>query len=144
MQWTELKSEKTFRNKILSEVDWEHSFIREISVVSPSYILPDYSVVAPDCLPCIRVFICSQSDNIQGLELMFVEAEEFSVGFSCDLNPNVYLSDGVVKWTFSDVVKTTITSKTLYYRVLSNDAWGKELRYGWEDVFDGGGTLAIV
>ena len=100
-------------------------------------------MVAPDCLPSARVLISSQSTDISGLELLFIEVEDLSVWFAGDLNPSVCVSNGIVKWSFCDSVEAPITSKFLYYRFLGSDTWGKGLRYGWEDVFDGGGELAI-
>jgi hypothetical protein len=36
---------------LFSSVDWEHAFVRELVVKSPSFIKDDRSVVAPDALP---------------------------------------------------------------------------------------------
>lgn len=102
------------------EFDWAHSFIREISIVSPSYILPDASMVAPDYLPSVRVFISSQSTDIPGLELLFVEVDEFSAWFAGDLIPEIDISDKYVKWKFSDSANKLI-SKSLYCRFLGNE-----------------------
>ena len=144
MEWIRLSNDDALKKRVLFEVDWAHSFIREISVVSPSYILPDASVVAPDCLPSVRVFISSQSMDIPGIELLFVDVEDISLLFASDLNPDVSISDGMVKWKFNDSVNAPIISKSIYCRFLSNDTWGKGLRYGWEVVFDDGGELSIL
>ncbi len=144
MKWKKLSNDGDLKKKVLLEVDWDHSFIREISVVSPSYILPDARVVAPDCFPSVRVFISSQSTDISGLELLFVEVEELSVWFAGDLNPDVSISDKIVEWKFGDSMNRPIISKSLYCRFLDNGTWGKELRYAWEDVFDSGGELTIL
>lgn len=143
MEWIQLKEEKDIRKKILEKVDWEHSFIREISMISPSYILPDISVVAPDCLPSIRVFISSQSQNIPGLEILFVEAKRFSSSFDEELDPCINISNNHVEWFFLRTSKSPIQSKFFYYRLLNNETWGRKLRYSWEDLFDEGGELSI-
>ncbi len=142
MEWTRISDDDALKKRLLLEVDWAHSFIREVSIVSPSYILPDASMVAPDCLPSVRVFVSSQSTVIPGLELLFVEAEEFSAWFAGDLSPEIDISDKCVKWKFSDSSNRLI-SKSLYCRFLGDETWGKDLRYGWEEVFDSGGDLAI-
>ena len=144
MKWLQLENEETFRAKLLRAMNWEDSFIREISVVSPSYILPDISVVAPNCLPSVRVFISSQSAEIPGIELLFVEVEELSVHFTDDLTPNVSVINGKIIWKFCDSLEAPIMSKSLYYRFLRDDTWGKGLRYGWEEVFDIGGELSLL
>ena len=143
MEWIRINGDDALRKRVLYEVDWSHSFIREVSIVSPSYILPDVSMVAPDYLPSVRVFISSQSTDIPGLELLFVETEEFSVWFAGDLKPEIDISDTGVKWKFGDSANTLI-SKSLYCRFLGDEAWGKDLRYGWEDVFDKAGDLVLL
>ncbi|GAA6140090.1 hypothetical protein NBRC116583_38370 [Arenicella sp. 4NH20-0111] len=144
MEWVRITDEVTFKQRVLFEVDWPHSFIREISVVSPSYILPDSRMVAPDCLPSVRVFISSQSEIVAGLELLFVEVDEFAAWFTGDLSPNVNMFNEVVKWKFNESANASVTSKFLYFRFLGSDSWGKNLRYGWEDVFSDGGELSIL
>ena len=145
MDWVKLTSINVFKKNVLDVVDWSQSFIREISLVSPSYVLPDgHATVAPDCLPSARVFISSLSEDVPGIELLFIEVEDFFVWFGGDLNPNVEEFYNSVKWEFNDSITTPITCKSLYYRFLDSGSWGKNLRYGWEDVYDTGGELAIL
>ena len=81
------------------------------------------------------MFISNQSKDTAGLELLFVEVDELSAWFAGDLNPSVSVSNEIVKWMFCDSISTVITSKSMYYRFLGNDTWGKDLRYSWQDVF---------
>ncbi len=143
MDWMRLdKYEEA--NNVLADIDWPHSFIREAHIVSPSYILPDsLGTVAPDYLPSARVFISSASRKIPGLELLFVETEEFSAWFNGELEPDISIFEDRVKWKFYKF-HASIVSKRLYYRFLEVNSWGRNLHYGWEDVYSEKGELVIL
>jgi len=145
MDWIQLKTGDILNSGVLGDVDWSHSFIREISLVSPSYILSEgRTTVAPDCLPSARVFISSSSVDTPGLELLFIEVDNFSVWFDGDLNPEISVSDDIAKFKFNRLMSAPTTCRSLYYRLLDNNTWGKDLRYGLEDIYDTGGELTIL
>lgn len=97
--------------------------------------------VASGCLPCIRVFISGFMESFLGLEIMLVEADSLFLSFVDYLDPRVEFLKlrSSVKWTFPAII-----CRPLYYRVLEKSTWGRNLRYGWEDVFDHTGTLNLT
>ena len=150
LEWNQLTSEllPSFRREI-EAVDWPHSFVREVSLLSPSYVTPDdQATVAPDFLPCARIFVSSADSSLPGMELFFLDVEEISFWFGGDLEPTVSMqsssfskSENKIEWRFSKSHNSMIRSSRLFYRFLDTKSWGHKMRYGWEEIFDSGGTF---
>lgn len=77
---------------LMSSVDWEHAFIRELVVKSPSYIKDDGSVVAPDALPDVELVVATPSAESAAVRLRLEEAEELALPFRVDADIRVHVN----------------------------------------------------
>ena len=79
-----------------------------------------------------------------GLEILFIEVEEWGLAMDCDLCPSARLEWGKVRWKFNADLPYSITARSLMYRTLSDECLGFTTRYCPDQIFDKGGTPCIV
>jgi hypothetical protein len=128
---------------LLYKLDWSHAFIREVFILSPSYVTgEELTVVAPDAKPTIKLMISCQDKIYPGIELVLEEVEDIYLSFQTDLEPigTVNERDGSVRLRLYEQESTCFQAKSLSYALLDERSWGWKVRYGTDKLFDKGGV----
>src|SRR5262245_56430802 len=101
MQRTCIENERQ-AEELIRRVDWPHAFIREMYLVSPSFVIAaTRATAAPDALPTLCVLVVAADESLPGCELMFVEVEQLALWFQGELVPGIeFEKDGHIKWFF--------------------------------------------
>lgn len=135
MSWQSIDSESKYEESGLADRDWEDAFIKEMSIVSPTYVLSDQSIVNHEALPCLRVFVSSPSIDSFDLEFLFVEIENLSAKFTQDLKPSIHFTFNRVEFSFN-ASSTPLRCRKAYYRKIQRENWGNQLLYSKLNPFD--------
>jgi hypothetical protein len=135
MAWKKITSQQCLE-RLMACVDWSHSFVREVYLISPSYIVRDGNsrgwTAQADALPSVRLLITSPSESCPAVELLFTEVDEFGIWFGAgELSPSAKWTEAGIAWSFHTQLGSTIRAGSLCYRLLDESAWGNDLRYGW-------------
>jgi hypothetical protein len=129
--------------QLLKMFDWTDAFVREVHIVSPSYVnkVDSLGIMAADSSPTMRLLVTFPDEASPGLELTFEEVETVELVFRMDLNPigNVE-RDGRVSLCLclyderklAGLAPPVIRAKTLRYTLLDQECWGPQPRYGRE------------
>lgn len=127
--------------ELIKNFDWAHAFVREVYVLTPSYVEPEsLGVVAPDSKASMKLTIFFQDEEFPGLELIFEEVQEIKVSFQVGLNPVGMLERGVgVKMNLNGSQYEAIEAKKLSYSYLDKSSWGWKTKYGMYNLFDKSG-----
>lgn len=121
-------------DSLLSTIDWEDAFIKEVHLSSPTYVL-DRGIVAHDAYPNANIVICAP--NMKGLEFLFTEIENLKLVFAADLSPRGRLfktfwnSRSYWEFSFHDG-DTVMRVKQLAYRFLEDACCTKKTPHGDE------------
>jgi len=143
MKWETLDSHGKLQD-VLSRFTWHDSFVREVHLVSPSYVTENgRGTVSAECLPCVRVLVTGIDRDCPGIELLFQHVSEFGAALDCDLEPSAELKERQVHWRFNAALPHTIVSERLVCQFLDESSWGPSMRYGWEELFDGEGNARL-
>lgn len=115
---------------------WHHAFIREIYVMSPSFLF-ESGQANPDALPNIGIIIFTNNKDMPGIEIKLYCAKDININFECDLSPQIELINGV-GITFSHSSPLTHAERMVYRimekeetigdRIKSSDYWYFELQ----------------
>ena len=123
---------------------WEDGFVRELRLVSPSYVTTETrSAVAWGACPTAKALLTSQGAGTPAVELLFVDIENFGVWFGGDLDPAVSIEEGCVEWRFHRHSPSVVRCSCLRYAWLDPACLGHTLRYGSEHFYDIGGSLVV-
>jgi len=143
MNWQEIHSDVELQ-EFLDSFDWHDAFIRESHLLSPSYVRPeDMGTVAPDALPVVRVLVTGPHPDCPSVELLFLEVIEQGAILNVDLCPSGHMVESGIVWHFNRAFPTKLESKRFFYRFPGHECLGPGLVYGWEELFDKGGTLCV-
>lgn len=138
---------QTDLDELVGTIDWEEAFIREMYVVSPSYIQEGVGWIAPGALPVIKMLIILP-EPATGIELVFEETSHIEAYFEQEvrLSGRVNPANANVEIYLCDVSgqskRVDIAARAMHYRLLNDDARGSQQRYGWQDVFNPDGSRA--
>ena len=128
-------------DEILGDTDWDHTFIREAHLVSPSYIdVATGATYAPDMLPHFYVLICSCPSSPVALEFQFWNVEYVNIPCQQDVLPSGKVHHNYIEFWFLPPWKAWSTpdliARQLRISVLGREAHGWHLRYGKTNPFD--------
>jgi hypothetical protein len=125
--------------RVLSRPDWSHAFIREAHLESPSYLLDEESVVAPEAPPVFRLLVGTLDPAHPAVEFVFEEVSSIDVSLRGGIAPVGTLDPGGV--TFRPrPSRSGIRAQRMSWRVLSSSEVGFSLRYGKRNGFDPSGN----
>jgi hypothetical protein len=131
-------------NELISHYDDEHCFIREAHVIYPTYLRQNpKSTIAPESRCGLRVHICNPDEKHPGLELVFLEVEQFHVESGQPFKLWGRVSEGMITMGFSCDKRPSVVAETCKFQELGLESWGAALRYSHDNIFDEGGFAAI-
>ncbi|HEY3353548.1 MAG TPA: hypothetical protein VGQ83_09885 [Polyangia bacterium] len=119
--------------EMLARIDWSDGFVREMYLASPSYVLPDLSIVEYAARPHLVALISVADPEVPGLELLFRGVEELWLPLDAEYAPRVDLRRDSVEFCFQGEEQGYhIRARELWYRAVERDTWGDRLRYASE------------
>lgn len=128
-------------DEMLSIPYWEDSIIKEMIVVSPSYITETRGTVAPNSAPALKILIFTPEYSCPCLELLFVELVDMYCFFRGDLNPiGKFEKNGIFLYLNGEAF-IPIQAEELYYTIHTPDYWGWKNHYSNQTIFDKAGFL---
>ncbi len=141
MKWNKLKDIDNFKKKVIEQIEWEEAFIKEISLLSPSY-LDGNGIVAHDFLPCLKVFLAAPNSEFPCIELLFLEVNKIS--FSFDICEQLIIEEeyGKICFSFTDKNERATCAK-VYFREPGIENLGYGAKYSFENIFDKSGMPII-
>jgi hypothetical protein len=125
-------------DQLVERIDWEHSFIRELYALSPSY-LEDDGEVAPDALPGLKILITGFDSEMPGIELFFEKVKEISVDFGIDYEPFGIIDKRGIQFFLTQNRNAAIIAESLTVNILDRSCWGWKTTYGKKNFFDESG-----
>jgi len=141
--WIDIENQAQ-AGELLRNFRWEDGFVRELHLVSPSYVTREpRSVVAWGAYPTARALITTQGAAPPAVELLFVGIQDLELWFRGDLDPAVSLEEGCVEWRFHKDSPSAVRCSSLRYAWPDPSCLGYALRYGREHVFDRGGSPVL-
>jgi hypothetical protein len=138
-------------DQLLTSIDWEDAFIREVYTVYPTYLTEDHKwIVAPGADPDVKVLVFTPFAVHAGVEFLFEDVESLDdIHHRSDLTPNGKISyiNYSVKFNFVNRsipdLPPNISAARLFYGFVENDALGWKIRYGNENPFNEGGNRLL-
>ncbi len=129
-------------DNLLSEIDWEDSFIKEGHLASPSYLdLEKKGIIAAESTILARVLVCTPYSQYEGVEFLFEGSEDFYLPCNVDLEPSGVWSNSCIEFRFSGTKGPYIKARNVYYQMVECRGWST--KYAKENIFDEGGILKI-
>ena len=126
--------------ELIKKVDWAHAFIREINVISPSYIdLSSKGTVAPDSLPAVRILIHIPDFDYPAIDFTLYEVQNINFDFRLNLEPYCKINNRNIELGFSGSKGSKIRGEKLSITLLNMDCWGYNTYYGKNNIFDEAG-----
>lgn len=137
MKWKKINNISSF-SKIIGDIDWEESFIREVSIVSPSYV-KNKNIVALNSLPSARFFFIIPNHELN-LEFFFVSIDKISLSFETYETLKVEDKFGKTAFTFTTDQNMSVC-EDVYYRFVKEGDNPQEPKYIWEQIYDTSGMM---
>ena len=141
-EWLRIEVDEQISD-FLNSLEWSETFIREVHLISPSYVNTTGATVAPNCLPCLRILLSTTGRASRLIEMLFVEVAEFGAWLEGELKPKMSIESGRVVCRFHQQFDSQIVSREVRFREVLEITERYLPLYGWEDVFDKGGMLQI-
>lgn len=128
-------------NLLINKLDWEDAFIREMYLVSPSYISKGGGFHGVYADPDIKMVIVCPEGEERGVEFRLEDVSRFKLlgGQSpLSMSGNVIFHNSNVQLYLYEAIgaEPDIIARKLHYRFLGKLAEGFDLHYGWEDFFN--------
>jgi hypothetical protein len=136
MDFKEILSQSMI-DEVLTSIDWEHAYFREIYVLSPSYMLKDSSQVNPDALVNIGLLILTFDPDHPALEFRLKEVSMINISFNTDIRPKSLVLRDCIELHFDETAM--VRAKSIDFRIIDKEeAYGDRVRYGkyWEELFE--------
>jgi hypothetical protein len=127
-EWTSAEREGDLE-AALCEFDWSNAFVREVSAVSPSRLLPDGSVVAAEVPADLLLTIVAPCGPLAGIELHLHETRSVAVPFDQDLFVTAKVSRTEV-WLSLVPNGISMSGRALRWRILDRAEAEAVGRYG--------------
>lgn len=127
---------------IINDIDWEHSFVKDVHLISPTYLEGD-GVVAPDAAMFLRVCICIPENPSKWIEFTFEEVSMMNVSMKYDILPVINIKRNEVEFHLSCNECVSVKCKALKFRCLDTITnGGLESFYSYETIFESTGLLS--
>ena len=104
----------------LAGFGWDDAFVSEVSLVSPSQLLPNGFVKFPAATPDLRVVIVSPTPPIHGVEVQVHLADEVQLRAGAELAPRVHVGRTDVELVLGPD-HGRARGRALRWRVISRD-----------------------
>lgn len=142
----ELRSDDDFQAIVNSTpFDWEDAIVREMAVISPSWIDNERILHSPDIKPSLVILFLDQSSHEPGLEMLFVDVTSIEIDFSVSFNPVLRNAKIGFRWLQDQTINCgVIEASRVYGRRRGADVLGRHMQFITSTPYDEYGYPIIM